>query len=401
MSLEVPDTEDHPNKAPFAGILTFLDVASDHPPGGSGGKLVIMTSASARKALPTLLGMAVDLTDMLDGHDTKNKIGIISEAVIENGAIAIKGFFYEADFPEEVRQIKASKSRLGWSYEIQRVIVEDANADPLVITDFVFTGAAILRKDKAAYSETSLSANAEGDDMTPEELKALMDAVKGIKTGLEAVTKEVTDLKAKAAAGGAIQGEGAGTGMHALVKPFADKLRKVGGEMHAAGIGTHAAEGHVAVLNRMADHMEASAIMGKMPHIYRDHDYWMNAAEQQRARELAAAGGADNPAIKAVEKNVGDLTKQVTDLAGVVSTAVSDMKTKIDAIGAAGTGAGGAQRKTVPAHVAALLSKTGLTVEAAGAMDVHKLDEAFEKAGIKRQDGMKIKLALHHTGSLQ
>jgi hypothetical protein len=393
MSLEVPEVEDHPNRAPFKGVLTYLDQASDHPPGGSGGKRVIMTKASAEKALPSLLGMGVDLTENLDGHDAQKKIGVITGADIEENAIVIAGFLYEADFPEEVRRIQASKARLGWSYEIQRVIVEDMSADPLVITDFVFTGAAILRKDKAAYSETSLSARADKDhDMTKEELEALNKAVNGMVAGLEALTKDVAAIKAAGGTGGRIDA----ASVNALVKPHADAIRSVASKMEASGIGTHNREGHVLLLNRMADHMEAESMLGRMPHIYRDHDYFVHARSVE-----AAAADASSPALKAVSEKVEAFGKQVTDIAGTVSTAIADMKAAATRMEAASKGAGGGDRKTLPAHVAHLLTKNGITVEAAQGMDVHTLDTALEKAGIKRQDCFKIKLALNHSGAFQ
>ena len=47
----------------------------------------------------------------------------------------------------------------------------------ITITDLAFTGAAILQKDKAAYKTTKIAANAAGAiKMTPEELKAILDA---------------------------------------------------------------------------------------------------------------------------------------------------------------------------------------------------------------------------------
>jgi hypothetical protein len=159
MSLNIP-TGPHPNKMPFNGVLVHLDKLSDSAPGGANGKRIIVTSAAGRKALPSLLGMAVDFTPSLDGHDAKNKIGVITSADIVGNAIVIAGFVYAADFPETAGTIKALKSVLGFSFEAQRLTVLDPCADVLTITALTFTGAAILLKAGAAYTTTSIAASA-------------------------------------------------------------------------------------------------------------------------------------------------------------------------------------------------------------------------------------------------
>jgi hypothetical protein len=177
MALNI-STSDHPNKMPFSGILTRLDEPSDYAPGGSHGRRIVVTSEAAEKALSSLLGMAVDFTPSFDGHDAQAKIGIITSANVVGNAIAIEGFIYAADFPETAQLIKDLKNVLGFSFEAQRLTILDPSADVLTITDLAFTGAAILRKEKAAYTTTSLAASAKPGElnMSPEELKALLDA---------------------------------------------------------------------------------------------------------------------------------------------------------------------------------------------------------------------------------
>jgi hypothetical protein len=75
-------------------------------------------------------------------------------------AVAIAGLLYASDFPEEVRTIKAMQDALGFSFEAQRLDVLDLGSAVLTIQALTFTGAAILRKDKAAYQMTSLAASA-------------------------------------------------------------------------------------------------------------------------------------------------------------------------------------------------------------------------------------------------
>jgi hypothetical protein len=159
MALNISNS-DHPNKMPFSGILVRLDEPSDAAPGGANGRRIIVTAEAAERALPSLLGMAVDFTPSFDGHDAQAKIGVITSADIVGNAISISGFIYAADFPETASMIKAMKSALGFSFEAQRLTVSDPSADILTITGLAFTGAAILRKDKAAYTTTSLAASA-------------------------------------------------------------------------------------------------------------------------------------------------------------------------------------------------------------------------------------------------
>lgn len=173
MALEMP-AGPHPNKMPFSGILTRLDTPSDKAPGGSNGKKVIFTKRAAERGLSSLLGMGVDFTPDFDGHDTTRKIGVITAATIEGDAIRVGGFIYARDFPKEASRIQLDKALLGFSWELADIFVERTDADPLVITDACFTGAAILRKDKAAYRSTSLAASADEDTMTKEEIAAAM-----------------------------------------------------------------------------------------------------------------------------------------------------------------------------------------------------------------------------------
>jgi len=243
MAIELPPVADHPNRAPFRGVLTLLDKPSDKPPAGARGHRVLLTRAAAEAALPSLLGMGLDYAPSLDRHDARRKVGIITEAEIvfpagveapglarqgieglkpgdsrlgaqvcapalragwtgqrpvptrASGApcIAVNGYLFARDFPEIVREIgtqgKAgisghpigfdSQARggaeiraasahtrfrvtapdtkvvsLGMSYEIADAYIADLKASVWTVSEFTFTGAAVLRRDKAAYRET-------------------------------------------------------------------------------------------------------------------------------------------------------------------------------------------------------------------------------------------------------
>ena len=100
-------------------------------------------------------------THRLDGPGGPSPNGPMeSEKTLPHGspkdrALAIGGYLYARDFPELVREIKAKgPAVLGMSYEIADAKIDDLSSEVWAISDFTFTGAAVLRRDKAAYRET-------------------------------------------------------------------------------------------------------------------------------------------------------------------------------------------------------------------------------------------------------
>jgi hypothetical protein len=183
MALEMPHVADHPNRVPFRGVLTFIDSPSDKPPSGARGHRVLLTRAATEKALPSLLGMAIDYAPSLDRHDARRKIGVITSAEIAdvaahasasvepqpshrnpspvtrypapNAELVISGFLYAKDFPEVVKELRSGGRTVhGMSYEIADAHISDLNAGIWEVTEFTFTGAALLKRDKAAYRNT-------------------------------------------------------------------------------------------------------------------------------------------------------------------------------------------------------------------------------------------------------
>lgn len=154
MAVEFPVVHGHPNRLPFEGVLTLVDVASDKAPTGSRGHRVILTRAAAEAALPSLLGMAVDYKAGWDGHDARQKCGIITSAEIEGNRLNVAGYLYARDFPEMEEKIHAS-GPMGMSYELADAHVADMRSSIWTLTRATFTGAAILLRDKAAYRSTS------------------------------------------------------------------------------------------------------------------------------------------------------------------------------------------------------------------------------------------------------
>ena len=73
MALELPQVAGHPNRLPFRGVLTLVGLASQHSPAGARGHRVALGYSATEAALPSLLGMALDYSLTMDGHDARRK----------------------------------------------------------------------------------------------------------------------------------------------------------------------------------------------------------------------------------------------------------------------------------------------------------------------------------------
>jgi len=161
MAVEFPEVAGHPNRLPFDGCLTLVDVASDKAPSGARGHRVVLTREAAEAALPSLLGMAVDYKAGWDGHDARQKCGIITAAWLdpkgEGQKLMVSGFLFARDYPECCVHGQGSpgQGEMGMSYELADAHVADMKAAVWKLTRATFTGAAILLRAKAAYRETS------------------------------------------------------------------------------------------------------------------------------------------------------------------------------------------------------------------------------------------------------
>jgi hypothetical protein len=418
-SLNIPDTPGHPNKMPFTGILTRVGVPSDGPPEGSGGKRVVISHDCAVKALPTLLGMAIDYVPNLDGHDPTRKIGIIEEANLVGDAISISGFIYAADFPQVAAEVKVRKHELGFSYEASQVWAQDANADPLVVVDCIFTGAALLLKKKAAYQTTSFSAKAAGEaeqeiDMTPEELnKMVSDAVAAALPG--ALSAAVATLRAEGDVDAA-----------KMVRKHSAAIRKCAADMEAAGIGKHATKGHANLLRCAADDMDAQAASGTVPHAVGALPGYFDAddvdAARQRARRAKARHKADDDGdVDADDEEADDADMDADDDGDVDADDDGDQdagrakgKHKASRLEAQNKAlkkqiknlqSGGAQepeRKTISPSVMQLLARTSLSPELdkGGVLSADKVNEALKASGLTPEQRMMAKIALERAGRL-
>jgi hypothetical protein len=156
MAVDFPEVAGHPNRLPFEGCLTLVDTPSDRAPSGARGHRVVLTRAAAEAAIPSLLGMAVDYKAGWDGHDARQKCGIITSAALEDQKLMVAGYLYARDFPEMEPALGAGAGTgMGMSYELADAHVSDMRASIWTLTQATFTGAAILLRDKAAYRGTS------------------------------------------------------------------------------------------------------------------------------------------------------------------------------------------------------------------------------------------------------
>ena len=166
MAVECPEVLGHRNRLPFEGCMTLVDVASDKAPSGARGHRVVLTRAAAEAALPSLLGMAVDYKAGWDGHDARQKCGIITSATLEDKRLLVAGYLYARDFPEMAAR-GDDNGEMGMSYELADAHVADMRAQVWTLTRATFTGAAILLREKAAYRGTSFRVRRGGGATRP------------------------------------------------------------------------------------------------------------------------------------------------------------------------------------------------------------------------------------------
>ncbi len=99
MAVKIPYVEGHPNRVDFEGVLTVVNTPSDKAPAGARGHRVMLTREAAEKALPSLLGMAVDYRPGWDGHDAKRKIGLHDRGQCCRQTIGRAGISVRTGFP--------------------------------------------------------------------------------------------------------------------------------------------------------------------------------------------------------------------------------------------------------------------------------------------------------------
>lgn len=142
----------HPNKTYFLGVLALVDEPSDKAPCGTRSHRILLTRSAVVAALPTLIGMGVNLGT--DKHRPQSKIGFIEHAEIRGNEILVDGYVFARDHSTEIKSIRACAEEWGLSYEACDAHVNDMRQSIWTISRITFTGASIVLRDKAAYRRT-------------------------------------------------------------------------------------------------------------------------------------------------------------------------------------------------------------------------------------------------------
>jgi len=417
------DIKTHPNKMPFSGVLTYIDEPSDAAPEGTGGKRILVTAGAARDALDSLIGMGIGCMADLTAHAPRNKIGVISAADIKqvNGrnAIVVDGYIFAADFPELAKEIKANKDDLGMSFEARNLWTNDPKLNPVSVTELVFTGAAILFKNKAAYKSTSINAAQEAaeraadvvahlsdqgdfkmDAEAQKNFDALAASVKQIADAVTAQATQIAELQKLPEKMANVQA----ANVLEKVEPHAKRLEDAANKLEDAGIGLHASAGHVQILRKMADGIRADGAVGKVSHVF---DRFM-------ASDAAAVKAGEDAAAKAkveADKQIAEV-KAAAEKAEVahkdevasLKTKLADAEKKIETLSASAEGVRPARQTLAYALSAGeekLIAKAGIELPKDGSkIPLNTLNDAMAKAGLATEDRFRLKTVLAHVGAI-
>ena len=105
MAIEMPRVTGHPNREPFRGVLTLVDVVSDKAPAGARGHRVVLTRSAAEAGLASLLGMGLDYSRLSTGTMPAERSASSRGRRSSGRKIELGGYLFAKDFPEIVREI--------------------------------------------------------------------------------------------------------------------------------------------------------------------------------------------------------------------------------------------------------------------------------------------------------
>lgn len=211
---KLSDAGSHPNKVPFKCALFAVDQPSDGSPSGANGKKIRISSAVCDANLQTFVGMAlnIDYVNGMADHDPRFKVAVIEKAYRSmDGYAWVDGYIYGKDFPDVVATIRYynglaaeynwSEYQFGASLEMEASVQNAEDMDNVLdVIEFCGTGAAILFAESAAYKTTSFAArnnkSKEGvvNNMTPEQIKAMEDAMNAMQEGITSLTASVQNV---------------------------------------------------------------------------------------------------------------------------------------------------------------------------------------------------------------
>ena len=180
--------ESHPNKMKFTATVMYLDQYSNTAPCGVDGDRIMLEKSECEKSLESMNLMGINCVWhewgtpdwQFDGHDPRNKIGVVENTYIEGNELKIDGIIYKQDFSDVTQFIKNAMESIGFSIEATFNDFEETE-EGVIIRDVEFTGVSMLFKNCAAYSDTyieKLSASKKDKEiMTQEERNTFMEEV--------------------------------------------------------------------------------------------------------------------------------------------------------------------------------------------------------------------------------
>jgi hypothetical protein len=125
--------------------------ASEPALAAEGHSFLKLATTSGAKALANLAAVTAGLKPCSTQLEATSHWPLTTSH--SHSAIEIAGYLYARDFPEVMRELRRPHA-LGMSYEITDARIDDVRAAIWTVSQCTFTGAAILRRDKAAYRDT-------------------------------------------------------------------------------------------------------------------------------------------------------------------------------------------------------------------------------------------------------
>lgn len=198
------------NEQPFTALITYAGKPSDHYVGGTEGinggpYRVLIPKMLLKKRITELAGKRVFASDDLVSHKNVKYVGKFVSAWCDDmdGDLAAgraSGLLMRDADPDLVQEIisEARKGHMGFSYDLKDVRFElkassDASESQYIeLTDFIWRGATILRRDAAAYSETELAAHKAANPKEGEETMDKAEIMTAVREGMQA---SFTDFK--------------------------------------------------------------------------------------------------------------------------------------------------------------------------------------------------------------
>ena len=193
---------DNKNYLKFSATAGFVGTPTRATPnGGSKGYKIVIENAAADN-INELVGAGVNCSwgwsDSFKTHDKSFKIGVIDNAIVEDGKILVEGHLWKSDFPDICDTIESSRDSLGCSIEIfSNGFLMDDETKIETLQDVHFTGMAIVYKNKAAFEGTNFMCSIRDDSDSKKDIDMTTQEFLNTQTELTAeMQKKLDDFSA-------------------------------------------------------------------------------------------------------------------------------------------------------------------------------------------------------------